>query len=345
MLKAVVLVCAVVTTAQVAVAKIDDRFFSPYVDATAYPITLLDKIFGETGVKFFSLGFIVSGRNDPCEPSWGGYYDIQNGPSSWSEGHEDFLYDHIRLLREMGGDVIISLGGEAGDPLYGCTDNQKLYDALVRTQNVLNASYFDFDIEGSALADRTNANRLAKAVKQLQSTQPGLRVSLTLPVLPSGLTTDGVNVVNIFKNDNGVTLDAVNIMAMNFGNSVAPPGSPMSQYITESMMNTANQVGGPSIVGVTPMIGKNHIITEFTTLADAALVTNYAREGNYKSVSMWSINRDHSCNKTYVSIICSSRCRGNGPCQNADYQYAETFNQFVDARFSSSGSGEITSHQ
>lgn len=335
MLNVVVFVCAVLTV-KLAGAAIDERFFSPYVDATSYPIEKIDDISSKTGVKYFSLGFIVSG-GDPCEPSWGGYYSLKLGPHSWNStmGREDYLYDHIRTLRQRGGDIIVSFGGAAGTPLYGCTDDDKLYEALNQTQVVLNATYFDFDIEGSAITQKDSTARLAKALQRLQSAQSrtqsatsALRISLTLPVLPSGLTSDGLNVVNIFK-DAGVVVDAVNVMAMDFGDSAAPPGQPLSYYVKQSMDSTVKQVGNANTVGVTPMIGMNDVTTERLTLDDADIVADYARAGNFKSIGMWSINRDHSCAEIYVDTHCSSECPNGKPCQSTDFQYALIFTKFA----------------
>ena len=53
----------------------------------------------------------------------------------------------------------------------------------------------------------------------LEAANPGLKVSFTVPVLPTGLDASGLNVLQTAKND-GVRIDTVNIMAMDYGQSV-----------------------------------------------------------------------------------------------------------------------------
>ena len=102
------------------VSSANEGYFSPYVDATLYPITLIDEISAETGVKNFTLAFIISNYSSPCNPSWGGAYNVEVGPNSWNStlGRNDYLYDHIRSLRQKGGDVIVSFGGAIGSPSW-----------------------------------------------------------------------------------------------------------------------------------------------------------------------------------------------------------------------------------
>ena len=191
-----------------------------------------------------------------------------------------------------------------------------------------NATYLDFDIEGATQKETKAIEMLVGALKQLQETIKNMRLSLTIPVLPSGLTSEGLGVYNIFVNG-GVVLDSVNVMAMDFGQSPAPPGEPMSTYIIQSMANTSQQVESVALVGVTPMIGLNDDTQEITTLQDAAAVVTFAKEKGYRSVRMWSVGRDHPCNDEYVSPQCSSDCSSGQPCQVHDYDYINTFKQFV----------------
>jgi chitinase len=75
--------------------------------------------------------------------------------------------------------------------------------------------YIDLDIEGAATADTASVTRRSQALAALQRANPGLRVSFTLPVLPEGLTADGLNVVRSAR-DAGVNVDLVNVMAMDY---------------------------------------------------------------------------------------------------------------------------------
>jgi hypothetical protein len=61
------------------------------------------------------------------------------------------------------------------------------------------------------------------AAPTAQAANPGLRVSYTLPVLPAGLTADGVDLLRNTVS-HGVQIDVLNIMTMDYGDSAAPGG-------------------------------------------------------------------------------------------------------------------------
>jgi hypothetical protein len=62
-----------------------------------------------------------------------------------------------------------------------------------------NLTQIDFDIEGAAVADPTSINLRSQAMAALQANAKAagktLSITLTLPVLPSGLTAQGLSVV------------------------------------------------------------------------------------------------------------------------------------------------------
>jgi hypothetical protein len=60
-------------------------------------------------------------------------------------------------------------------------------------------------------------------VPLLQAAYPGLTVSFTLPVLPTGLTADGVSMLQD-AHAAGVRIDVINLMTMDYGDSAAPGG-------------------------------------------------------------------------------------------------------------------------
>ncbi|MFN0239231.1 sugar hydrolase, partial [Hydrogenobacter sp. Uz 6-8] len=71
----------------------------------------------------------------------------------------------------------------------------------------------DFDVEGAAISDTGAINLRNQAIAGLEKQDPNLQVSYTLPVLPSGLTSEGVAVLSNAKAD-GADIAAVNVMAM-----------------------------------------------------------------------------------------------------------------------------------
>lgn len=58
------------------------------------------------------------------------------------------------------------------------------------------ATKLDFDIEGGAVSDQASITRRDQALKALKAANPGLVISCTLPVLPTGLVSTGVNILD-----------------------------------------------------------------------------------------------------------------------------------------------------
>jgi len=134
-----------------------------------------------------------------------------------------------------------------------------------------------------------------RALVGLKAANPGLTISYTLPVLPTGLTADGLNVLASAKHD-GLNIDVVNIMAMDYGASV-DNGGQMGLDAINAAIATEKQIGSlglTSKIGVTPMIGVNDISSEVFTLADAQALVNYAQtDANIVRLAMWSVARDN----------------------------------------------------
>ena len=138
------------------------------------------------------------------------------------------------------------------------------------------------------------------------------------PALPTGLTQDGINLVSGAKAA-GVDIGAVNIMAMDFGDGVAPnPQGRMGKYAIDAA--TATQAQVKSVLGlsdaaawaktaVTPMIGVNDVATEVFTVADATQLAEFAKTKHLAWLAMWSGTRDKACDggaKSYADASCSS---------------------------------------
>jgi len=318
-----------------------DRFFAPFVDATAYPIQKLGDVTATTSVDRYQLGFIVDATGSACDASWGTYYTIETGPSSWGSAGEEFLYDEISRVRDAGGDVLVSFGGAANTPLAAaCGDVTSLTAQYRRVVDTLSLTHIDFDVEGYWVADAASLQRRAQAAAALQSELAAagepLAIWLTLPVLPSGLTPDGVAAVEAML-EAGVVLAGVNIMAMDYGDGAAPdPDGQMGAYAVEALESLHAQLSvsyaGEGMsdaalwarTGVTPMIGLNDVTTETFYLSDAEVLLNFAQKKGIGQLSMWSLNRDHPCpEQTWVGLDCSST-----PDQTGAYQFSEVFSGF-----------------
>ena len=110
----------------------------------------------------------------------------------------------IGALRAKGGDVRVSFGGAAGSELGTmCSSADELAPAYGKVVDAYKLTKVDFDIEGGALPNTAANTRRAQAIAQLQKSHPDLDVSFTLPVMPEGLTQDGVDLLADAK-ENGV---------------------------------------------------------------------------------------------------------------------------------------------
>ncbi len=297
------------------------KVFAPYVDMGLTADWQLLTIQQQSGIKVFTLGFIVG--NGGCTPTWGGVGatvandTLPNGTT---------ILSLVQGVRAAGGDVIISFGGASGTELaQGCSTVSSLqaaYQSVLNKYSVNSSTpvRLDFDIEGGATTDQTSINRRNQALVGLKAANPGLVISYTLPVLPTGLVASGVNILNSVKSS-GLSLNVVNIMAMDYG-SANDNGGQMGLSAQQAASNTHNQVvaaGLTASIGVTPMIGINDVNTEIFQLADAQSLVNFANANNYISrISMWSVARDNgSCaNQGFASPVCSGISQSNWAFSN-----------------------------
>jgi bifunctional chitinase/lysozyme len=260
-----------------------------------------------TGTRYVTLAFVVAAAAGDCTATWGTYYDVATGPSAWEGGSEYTLYEQIEALRAQGGDVMVSFGGAANTPLEAaCDDVDSMVAELERVIRTLSLTRIDFDVEGPWLADSASTTRRSQAIAALQARNPGLRVWYTLPVLPSGLTPDGVRVVQDAV-DHGAVLDGVNVMTMNYGAGTAPdPAGRMGEYgiqAIEALHAQLDAIHGGAYgeaelwarIGTTPMIGQNDVAGELFDLEDARQTLAFVQEHGVGMLGMWSVNRDTPC--------------------------------------------------
>ncbi|MFF5550106.1 glycoside hydrolase family 18 protein [Streptomyces olivaceoviridis] len=277
--------------------------FAPYVDTSLYPAFDLLGAADATGVKNYNLAFLTDGGG--CTPKWGGVTDLTS----------DAVAAQIGALRAKGGDVRVSFGGASGSELATtCSSADALAAAYGKAVDSYRLTKVDFDVEGGALPDTAANTRRAQAIAKLQAQHPGLDVSFTLPVMPEGLTQDGVNLLANAKS-NGVRINTVNIMAMDYGASYS---GDMGTYAEQAA--TATQAQVKSVLGlsdsaawkavaVTPMIGVNDVSSEVFKVDDATQLVDFARSKGLGWLSMWSATRDKQCaggTKPTADATCSS---------------------------------------
>ncbi|MFJ9328540.1 cellulose binding domain-containing protein [Streptomyces sp. NPDC101230] len=277
--------------------------FAPYIDTSLHPAYDLLDTAAKTGVDEFHLAFITSGGS--CAPLWGGVTALG----------DDRVAGQIGALRAKGGDVRVSFGGAAGAELaLNCSSAADLAAAYGKVVDAYRLTKVDFDIEGAALPDTAANTRRAQAIAQLQKKYPDLDVAFTLPVMPEGLTQPGVDLLADARK-NGVRVDAVNIMAMDYGPAYSDD---MGAYAIQAATATQAQIKGVlglseaaawKAVAITPMIGVNDVVTEVFTVEDATQVVKFAQEKGVGRLAMWSGTRDKACPggpKPAADATCSS---------------------------------------
>ncbi|HEY0638049.1 MAG TPA: cellulose binding domain-containing protein [Pseudonocardiaceae bacterium] len=260
-------------------------FTAPYVDMGAWPTPSLTEMAAASGLRSFTLAFITASA---CRAMWFNAYDPRQG---WGR-------DQIDAIRAGGGDVKVSFGGASGIELaQACSTVDALfteYDAVVRAYSL---RHIDLDIEGAASAEPVSIARRSAALARLQQAHPGLRVSLTLPVLPEGLTADGLNVVRSAR-DAGVVVDVVNVMAMDYYRDVdygdaAVQAARSVHAQLRTLYPALSDAQLWRMVGVTPMLGVNDDNRVYNQ-ADARQLVSFASAQHLGVLAFWEMTRDRN---------------------------------------------------
>lgn len=308
--------------------------FAPYVDMTAWPTYNLVTAAQTAGVKYFNLAFVVADSNN--QPSWGGYTSYEIGSTFSNQ-----LLSQINTIRGMGGNVAISFGGANGTELAQAITNltqlENAYNSVINTYGV---TRIDFDIEGAAVANQASIDLRSQALAAIQQQAAAagrsLQIWFTLPTLPSGLTSDGLYVLQSALKY-GVHISGVNVMAMDYGDSAAPnPQGNMGTYAIDAATSLHSQLQtlyGSSLssaqlwnmVGVTPMIGVNDVSDEIFGLSDAQQLLAFAQQTGMGELAMWSLNRDQQAPGGTLTYA-SSQYSG---VLESPYQFATTFQVFT----------------
>ncbi|OFE17887.1 hypothetical protein BA895_13950 [Humibacillus sp. DSM 29435] len=317
----------------------NNGWFAAYADVTTTPQLHFENP-TSTAARDVVLSFVVASPGKPCVPSWGKDYTLDAAA-------EDLDLDRrIARLRQNGGEVVVSFGGALNDELATvCQDGDQLLAAYNTVVDRYDLRTIDLDLEGAGLDDTGAAGRRASAIAKLQAARAAkhqdLRVWLTLPVTPQGLSSTGIQTVSSMLAA-GVEVSGVNVMTMDFGNSRG--GRSMAGAAIASLNATHGQLGkvyaaagrplGPatlwSRMGATPMIGQNDISDEVFRLDAAGGLNQFAHDKGLGRLSMWSLNRDRTCGENYPDIdVVSNSCSG---IDQGSSTYAQTLREGLTGR-------------
>ncbi|WP_369354695.1 chitinase [Streptomyces sp. cg2] len=259
--------------------------FAPYVDMSNSAEGRLDAAITDHGLKTYTAAFTIGSG---CDNIWGDTLPV---------GNDSNVDPEIAKAKSEGASVIISSGGASGEPLaFTCTDQSKIDAGYQKEITAYGTNSLDFDIEGAAVADTAGLARQMTAIKDLKANNPGLTASVTLPVLPSGLTGDGINVLKAAKAA-GVKLDNVNVMAMDYAQGTGTDmgaAAISAGKATLAQMQSVDSSYTYANLGLTPMIGVNDDGSTFS-LADAGSLASWAASNGVGRMSYWSVSRDQAC--------------------------------------------------
>lgn len=214
--------------------------------------------------------------------------------------HEN-IEDMVEYVK-LGGQLIISCGGAMSPWIEATMSVERMVELLYGLFIKTGAKGIDLDVEGTALHNTEDVNKLNKAVAQLQKKIPGLYVSYTIPVGdPQWESIEGP-AQNLLKNaiENGVNINVVNMMLMDlYGDySKRPKWGQLAINIAENAKKTLSKLF-PSrsesqiynTIGLCPMIGTQDDLSVFS-VDDAKTLAKYAKEKNVGLYTCWAMQRD-----------------------------------------------------
>ncbi len=276
--------CAALALASIAQATEVAPYFETWVYGSSTAPSTLMQAKSAGGVTAATLAFGVSGGG--C--SLGGGLEANLSGAGKTD---------IVNFQAAGGRAILSFGGADGTYLENACSDDGMFNLIKSILDTTGARAIDFDVEGSQLDIGSLNTRRNNVAKRLQAAYPGLYVSFTLPVDPSGLESDALTVVRS-ANSAGVNVSMVNVMAMDYGDASTTMGARAISAAT----GTFNQIKAIftgktdaqlwAMIGVTPMIGVNDTQSEVFRQADATQLTTFAQQKGLGLLSFWALQRD-----------------------------------------------------
>jgi chitinase len=268
------------TSASAAGGSFPAHYSAPYLQIASGDAGDMAADHSATGDAFYTLAFLIP--QSGCTMEWEDNGDPVGAFTS-----------QIGSLQAAGGNVIVSFGGAAGGEVaQTCTSVSALTAAYANVVNTYGVNRLDFDIEGSTLSDTASNNRRNQALAALQAQDPSVQVDYTLAVAPNGLPSAEMGVLQNAKS-NGVHVNLVNIMTMDFGNGQNPLNDALS-----AAQAAAGQLAGLygistsqayAMLGLTPIAGQNDD-NEFFSQSNASTLESFAASNGVQELSFWEVD-------------------------------------------------------
>ncbi|MET9914988.1 chitinase [Streptomyces sp. NPDC006476] len=266
-------------TAQAASA-FPDHYAAPYLQITGSDKGDMSADMRATGVKDYTLAFLIP--RSGCTPKW-----------EADDSSVGAFASQVKALKQAGGDVIVSFGGESGGELaQTCTSVSSLTAAYENVVKAYRITRLDFDIEGDVLGDSAANTRRNKALAALQSENPSVQVDYTLAVDPDGLPSQELGVLRDAKN-RGVNVSVVNLMTMDFGDGENALNDAQSAARATSgqlaSLYGISKAAAYAKMGLTPIAGRNDD-SEVFSQSDAKKLERFAASNGVQELSFWELH-------------------------------------------------------
>ena len=279
----------------------------------------LTQVMAATGEKAYVLAFVLAENNSTCAPAWDGGSSVVSS--------SDAVASQINALRADGGDVAVSFGGYNGTKLgqvCGTASATAAAEQTVITTYGLHA--IDLDLEepeyesSSAIANELGAAQI------IQSEDPGIYISVTMPGTTSGTGWFGEQLLDEAKTL-GFTPNSFTIMPFDGGFSGASSQITALEDFNAILTSTFGWSSATAYAheGISSMNGRTDS-AEYFYQADFQSVLTWAEGIGLGRYSFWDVNRDLECNPPdnngTLSGTCSSVTQNSWDFTKYDAEFA-----------------------
>ena len=247
----------------------------------------LGSVMSATGQKAFDMAFILA-NGGSCSPSWDGTDPVSSDTQVSSV---------INEVRSDGGDVIVSAGGYNGTKLgQVCSSAAATAAAYQQVITTYGLHAFDFDLEEPEIENSTAIAYELGAAQILQSEDPGLFISITMPSTTTGANYFGQLLLNEAKSL-GFTPNDYTIMPFDGGFSGGSSQVTALQDFHSQLVSTFGWSSAQAYAheGFSGMNGRTDS-AEYFYQSDFQTVLNFAESNGLGRYTFWSVNRDRECN-------------------------------------------------
>ena len=290
------------------------QLFAPYFETYDTTDGSLAALSQESGARYLSLAFLQTAQAGSCTAYWDGNTATPIAASSFGTD--------ISAIQRAGGNVIPSFGGFTADTTGteladSCTDVHsiaRVFESLITTYQV---KRIDLDIEATSLTNADGINRRNEAIAETErwAHEHGRRIqfSYTLPTFPTGLTSDGVAVLQNAIADHA-RISVVNLLTFDYFFGTQQDMVADTETAAEGLFSQLQSLYPASsaarlwhMIGITEMPGIDDFGPDETlSQADAGAVLQWAQQHRIGFLSFWAVQRDNgNCPGTKGAGNCS----------------------------------------